>query len=234
MEWQKYNLMVILANKNIPKPALQQLSAHGEMILFQTEAITYPAISGHPDIFLCAFNEHLVVAPNVPETIKMKLKKSNIKINEGYEIVGQEYPATARYNCVVTDDFLIGNTELIDKKILELSSGKEIVHTKQGYSRCNLLPLEDNRFITSDKGIEKVLVEKGLEVLYVNPEGVQLPGFDHGFIGGAAGIYKDQVFFIGLLDHYADGEKIRHFLSGYEIIELYDGPLFDAGSILFL
>lgn len=70
--------------------------------------------------------------------------------------------------------------------------------------------------------------------MYVNPEGIQLPGFDHGFVGGAAGIYKDQVFFIGNLDYFSEGEKFRHFLSGYEIIELYDGPLFDGGSILFL
>lgn len=226
--------MVILANKNIPKQALQTLSGYGELILFQTEAITYPAISGHPDIFFCVIGAYLVIAPNLPNTIKMKLKNLNIKFEEGYEMVGHAYPASAGYNCVVTKEFLIGNKGLIDKKIGEQTTDKEFIHVSQGYTRCNLLPLEDNRFITSDKGIEKALVEKGLEVLYTNPEGIQLPGFDHGFIGGTAGIFKHQIFFIGRLNLFSEGEKIRHFLSGYEIIELYDGPLFDAGSILFL
>ena len=213
--------MVILANNNIPKQAVESLSTYGELVLLETETITYPAISGHPDIFFCVIDKHLVVAPNVPDTLKMKLKNLNIKFNEGYEIVGQEYPATARYNCVVTDDLLIGNSEFIDKKILEQTAGKEFIHVKQGYTSCNLLPLADNRFITSDKGIEKVLVEKRLDVLYVNPDGIQLPGFDHGFVGGAAEVYKGQGFFIGNLDHYTEGEKVRRFLSGYKIIELF-------------
>ncbi|PLW99695.1 MAG: hypothetical protein C0591_02410 [Marinilabiliales bacterium] len=230
----KIQFMVILANKNIPAQALQQLSSYGELILLQTEKITYPAISGHPDIFNCPIDDILVVAPNLPAAYHSKLRMLNINFEVGYKPIGTKYPETAIYNCVIINDFLIGNTKFIDKKILELTSGKEIIHSNQGYTRCNLLPLEDNRFITSDKGIEKALVEKGLEVLYVNPEGIQLPGFENGFIGGAAGIFKNQIFLIGNLDYFLEGEKIRHFLSGYEIIELYDGPLFDAGSILFL
>lgn len=147
--------MVILANKNLPKQALQQLSTFGEMILFQTEAITYPAISGHPDIFFCKIGEDLVMAPNVPDIIKIKLENLNIRFKDGYETIGQEYPTTARYNCVVTNDLLIGNSEFIDKKIWEQTAGTEFINVNQSYTRCNLLPLVDNRFITSDKGIEK-------------------------------------------------------------------------------
>ena len=206
--------MVILANKNIPKQALQHFLDMENRYYLQTKSITYPAISGHPDIFFCPMDDGLVIAPNVPKVHKVQFSGIHKEIAEGYKPVGIKYPETARYNCVVTDDFLIGNTELIDKKILELSSGKEIINTKQGYTRCNLLPLEDNRFITSDRSIEKALVEKGLEVLYVNPEGIQLPGFEHGFIGGAAGIYKDQVFFIGNLDHYSRRRKNQAFFIG--------------------
>jgi hypothetical protein len=226
--------MVILANKNIPAQALPALSAYGQLILLQTENITYPAISGHPDIFVCPIDEQLVIAPNLPETIKNELTALKLEFTEGYEPVGLKYPETAKYNCVVTHDFLIGNTELIDKKILELTSGKEIIHVKQGYTRCNLLALPQNRFITSDKGIEKMLVEKDMEVLYVNPKDIQLPGFDHGFIGGTAGIFKNQIYILGNLNYFLEGDKIRDFLSGYEIIELYDGPLFDGGGLFFI
>ncbi|MCB2207322.1 MAG: hypothetical protein KQH67_03410 [Bacteroidetes bacterium] len=226
--------MVILANKNIPAQALQQLSLYGELILLQTENITYPAISGHPDIFICPIDEQLVIAPNLPETIKNEFITLKLEFTEGYEPVGVKYPETAKYNCVVTHDFLIGNTYFIDKKILELISGKEVIHVKQGYTRCNLLALSHNRFITSDKRIEKILTEKGLGTLYVNPKDIQLPGFDHGFISGTAGIFKNQVYFLGNLNYFLEGDKIRDFLSGYEIIELYNGPLLDVGSIFFI
>ena len=226
--------MVILANKNIPKQALQHLSAFGELILIQTKGIAYPAVAGHPDIFLCQVDDVLVMAPNAPKAFKTQLPKRNLHWREGSEDVGYKYPKTARYNCVVTQRFLIGNINIIDKKILEVASGKEIIHVSQGYTRCNLLPLAEKRFITSDKGIEKALIEKDLEVLYVNPEGIQLPGFDHGFIGGCCGISGNKVFIVGSLNHYPEGIKIREFLAGYEIIELYDGPLFDGGSLMFL
>ena len=226
--------MVILANKNIPKQALQQLSVFGKIILFQTKGITYPAISGHPDIFFCDIMGVLAVAPNVPALVKIKLKEQKIELVEGYLPVGHQYPETARYNCVLTEDYLIGNKDLIDKKIWERAIDKVYIHVKQGYTRCNLLPLAENRFITSDKGIKKALTDKGLEVLCVNPEGILLPGFDHGFFGGTAGVYKDQVFFIGNLDHFREGEKVRHFLTGYEIVEMYDGPLYDGGGLFFI
>lgn len=224
--------MVILANKNLPRQALKHLSSFGDLVLFHTEGITYPAISGHPDIFFCHADSNLVMAPNVPEAIKEQLSERYL-MEEGYEVVGQNYPETAKYNCVVNKQFLIGQKEYIDNKILEVASKKEIIHVSQGYTRCNLIPLAGKRFITSDKGIELALKAKGLKVLYVNPEGILLPGFNHGFIGGCCGISGNRVFFIGSLNHFSEGIRVREFLFGFEIIELYDGPLFDGGSLMF-
>jgi hypothetical protein len=226
--------MVILANKNLPRQALQYLTTFGDLIMFQTEDITYSAISGHPDIFFCPNGNGLIIAPNVPEAFKQQFSKKNLSWTVGYEPVGSKYPETARYNCVLTDQFVIGHIDFIDKKILEETSEKEIIHVNQGYTRCNLIPLSSNKFITSDKGIEGVLLQKGLEVLYVNPGGIRLPDFDHGFIGGSCGVTGNKVFYIGNLMYYSESEKIRSFLSEYEIIELYDGPLFDGGSLIIL
>ena len=224
--------MLILANKNIPKQALQRLSAFGDLILIQTKGITYPAIAGHPDIFFCQVDDVLVMARNAPKAFKIQLNKRNLHWSEGFEDVGNKYPETARYNCVVTNRFLIGNIDYIDKKILEVARNKEIINVNQGYTRCNLLTLAGSRFITSDKGIAGVLQQKGLEVLYVNPKGIQLPGFDHGFFGGCCGLLGDKVFFIGNLKHFTEGDVVRSFLAGYEIVELYDGPLFDGGGLM--
>ncbi|MBU1147229.1 MAG: hypothetical protein KKD11_02655, partial [Candidatus Omnitrophica bacterium] len=52
------------------------------------------------------------------------------------------------------------------------------------------------------------------------------------FIGGSSGVTDKAVFFVGKLDN----QEIRDFIkkSGKGIIELYNGPLYDVGTVLFL
>ena len=226
--------MLILADKRIPEKAKAILEKQGNVLYLDSHGITYPSISAHPDIFFCQVNNNLVIASNLPLEYQIKLKELKVQFVEGRIPVGMEYPISAKYNAVVTDNYFIGNTNLIDQRILEFVSEKEIIHVNQGYTRCNLLPLANNRFITSDIGIEKSLIEKGLKVLYVNPKEIKLPGFNHGFIGGAMGRFNEKIFVIGNLNYISEGKRIVDFMKGHEIIELYDGPLFDGGSLIFL
>ena len=226
--------MLILADDRIPEKAKDTLEKHGHIIYLTTHSITYPAISGHPDIFFCTINNHLIVAPNLSEDIKNRLKKFEVSYSAGKKPVGEKYPETAWYNSVVTANYVIGNTSFMDQHIKDLAGTKEIIHVNQGYTRCNLIPLKNDRFITSDKGIEKVLLKYGLEVLFVDPEGVLLPGFKNGFIGGTCGVWQNKIFFIGSLQHFSKGQKVRDFICDMEIVELYDGPLFDGGSLIFI
>ena len=226
--------MLILADDRIPEKAKDTLEKHGHIIYLITHSISYPAISGHPDIFFCTINNHLIVAPNLSEDIKNRLKKFEVSYSAGKKPVGEKYPETAWYNSVVTANYVIGNTSFMDQHIKDLAGTKEIIHVNQGYTRCNLIPLKNDRFITSDKGIEKVLLKYGLEVLFVDPEGVLLPGFKNGFIGGTCGVWQNKIFFIGSLQHFPKGQKVRDFIRDMEIVELYDGPLFDGGSLIFI
>lgn len=225
--------MLIIADNRIPDPALEALKKYGEVLLFETSGITYPAISGHPDIFLCKTEAGLVVAANTPKEIKTKLKTSAISFSDSIIEVGSKYPQTAIFNAVITDKFLIHNLSFTNQEVLKHSLHLEKVEVKQAYTRCNLLALKNDKFITSDKGIEKKLLQKGLEVLFVKPRGILLTGFEHGFFGGTCGVFEDKIFFIGSLNHFPQGEKVKQFLNGYEIIELYNGPLFDGGSLIF-
>jgi hypothetical protein len=47
---------------------------------------------------------------------------------------------------------------------------------------------------------------------------------------------NDTVFITGSLAHFVEGASVRKFLEElqYKIVELYDGPLFDGGGVLFL
>lgn len=110
------------------------------------------------------------------------------------------------------------------------------IHVDQGYCRCNLLALKNDHYITSDPGIYKTLQRLHLNALLVSPEGIHLEGFPHGFFGGCCGVWEEKVFVNGSLNLYKDGDRAREYLDklGYKIVELYDGPLMDCGSILFV
>ena len=228
--------MKIIVNKDIPEIAVSTLMKYGEIISFSSTGITYDEISGHPDIFMCQIGNSLVTAPNIPTEFKKKLENNNLKFIEGNSIVGDKYPKTAAYNAVVTNNYLIHNLKITDSTITTLCSNKIAIHVNQAYTRCNLLPLENDRFITSDLGIYNTLKNNKLEVIMVNPEQIQLPGFSHGFFGGACGLLNNMVFVIGELINIPDGNKVHDFVmqNSHSIVELYNGKLFDAGSIFFV
>ncbi|HDO28010.1 MAG TPA: hypothetical protein ENH02_07830 [Bacteroidetes bacterium] len=226
--------MVIIADKKIPDEALYRLKPYEKIILIETKDITYSAISGHPDIFFCQADDVLIISSNLPVPVIDELKTEQIRFVFAENKTGNTYPATAGLNAGVTPDFIIHNENYTDPVLKRLCSAKQFVHVNQGYTRCNLIPLKNNRFITSDKGIEKALKKHNLEVLYVDPKGILLPGFDHGFIGGTCGVFDDNIFFTGSLNRFPEGEKVRDFLDDHNIIEVYDGPLFDGGSLIFV
>lgn len=227
---------LILCDKRLPTPAKIRLAEFGEVIGIIGKNITSPAISGHPDVFCCPVGETLVISPALPSEYTEIFNVNAIKWVYGVQPNGIAYPDSAIYNAVVTDHLLIHNLTITDPKILELAGTRKQIHVNQGYTRCNLRPLPGEKFITSDKGILTILTKEGFEVLYVNPEGILLEGFPNGFIGGVCGVFENTVFFAGSLTFFNEGQKIKDFLSLYSlnIIELYDGPLFDGGSIIFI
>jgi hypothetical protein len=227
--------MIIIHDSRIPSGALKKLADFGETVEIHTDEITYPSTSGHPDIFFCQMETELIVALNLPEKYKSVLSKNLIPFATGESAIGNKYPDTAKYNAVCTEKYLIHNFRHTDSSITNRAGNRELIHVDQGYTRCNLLPLHSDHFITSDAGIARVLGRYGLDHLYVNPSEILLPGMKHGFFGGASGIYQNKVFILGSLNKFSEGEKVRSYLEWlrYEIIELYDGPLFDGGSLFF-
>ncbi len=227
---------LIIVDKKLPEQAKLNLKQFGVVIELFTQSITYEAISGHPDIFICQLPDKIILAPNLPFKFFKIIKDENIHFNIGKQNVGLKYPETAIYNTVVTENYFIYKKDIPDKEIIHNLYSQKSISISQGYCRCNLLPLKDDSFITSDNNIYQTLTKEKLNVLYVDPKQIFLPEFKHGFFGGTAGVIDKNVLLSGSLKYFSDGEKVKSFLQNlnYSIIELYNGPLFDGGSIFCL
>lgn len=252
---------LIIADKRIPLPSKNALRNMGQVIFLEDQFSVYKSVSGHPDIFMCSSGNKVVVAPGLDVKIKAQLEHEGYEVTEGKNTPRRKYPETAIYNAVITSRSLIHNLRITDPVLLDTFSDREKIHVNQGYTRCNLLSLNDSTFITSDRGIEKVLISKGYEVLYVDPKPVMLKGQKNGFFPGCCGIWDNKVIINGSLKYHPAGAEVEEFISNhrtpilnkemtidnqsgmhlpdsgsvynYKIISLYDGPLRDIGSIFF-
>jgi hypothetical protein len=228
--------VLIIIDKKLPAESRVRLSVYGALLELETEGIVYPAISGHPDIFFCKTLQTLIISPSLPEKYVQRLKEQHLQLVTGIQATGIRHPGSVHYNAAVSDRYLVHRLEYTDPVILQNCHTLKKIPVKQAYTRCNLVLLKENRYITSDPGIHKNLKHSGLEGMVVSPAGILLPGFKNGFIGGAIGVLNDEVLVIGKLEYFAEGKSVRNFLErmNYQIVELYDGPLFDGGGILFI
>lgn len=232
---------LILLDERSPKEAKDRLSTFGELLFFLRQGVTEESVSGHPDIFFFEFtdgdNKQLIVAPNIGERYSRVLQRSAIHFQFGNEPVSADYRYASAYNAVCTEKYFMHKISHSDLSIRAVCKNRVQIEVPQGYSRCSTIHLKDNFFITSDRGIQKALLKyPEIDLLYVSPEGILLPGHRNGFWGGCAGIFQDKLFLLGSLDFFKDGEKVREYCKrvGVDIIELYPGPLYDGGGIFFL
>ncbi len=230
------NTPLAIIDYRLPVEVKENLRKVADVIELSALPGVYDAISSHPDIFFCKMDEILIVAPLVSDELFQKFCENNVRVERGNKNPNITYPASARYNCVITSNLLIHCLNITDEMILLQAKHKRFIHVKQGYTRCNIIPLGDKNFITSDKGIQRTLQQNGLNVFYFDPRGIFLQGMKHGFIGGCAGILGKEVFFTGNIMLYPEGEKMNQFIlySGYRSHCLASGPLWDGGSIIFL
>lgn len=228
--------MYIIIDKKIPEQAKDKLAEYGKLIELETSGITYDAISGHPDVFFHQMGDTLIYAPNLPEKYKKVIEENIPNVICGEQGVGEKYPASSAYNAVSTPGLLIHNFRNTDSAITTAGEDADLIHVDQGYSRCNILPLDDDHFITSDEKVQRGLQRFDKDCLYVDPTGIFLEGFKHGFFGGCCGILDKQIFILGSLEKYPEGKKVADYLKAHDfgIVELFDGSLFDGGSIIFI
>jgi radical SAM superfamily enzyme len=233
------NDVCAIASSLMPEKAKESLSKLGNVCWLEPSDAAYPSISSHPDIFCFCHNERHCESVICAENVHIDLPQ-NIKVEKGGKSVGNKYPETCHYNAVGIGNLLIHNLKFTDETILELygQMWKKSVqlNVNQGYTRCNLLALNEQNYITSDFGILRILEENGYNVFYVDPQQITLPGQKYGFFPGCCGMFGDNLVVCGSLGRLKECKELRKFVrrNGMRIIELYDGELVDVGSIFFV
>ena len=236
----KEELPTIIADGRMPEEAKKNLKKLGDVLFLNPTETTYKSISAHPDIFFFQAEDGLIYAPNAPKRIVKELKKRKIKLIEGRKEVGKKYPETIPYNAVGIGDTLIHNLKHTDSTILSLY--KNHINVNQGYTRCNLVALNENAFITSDEAISRQISDVSddngqqttdnrlcpqlrthssiansqwpiAKVLYIDPKQIKLEGHDHGFFPGCCGIWKNNLIVCGSTKNLKEKEALDKFLK---------------------
>ena len=215
------------------------LSKLGIKVLYTEKcADLYDAISFHPDILLHPLGDReIIVAPNVTPEFIRKLKLIGLKVKIGQTFLKRNYPYDIAYNVARLGNTAFHNFKYTDPVLRESleKKGVKFLNVKQGYTKCNMAIIDDNSFITSDKGIFEVAVSNGFEALLIEPGGVFLKGFEYGFIGGAMGLIGEKKLAVtGVFNSHKNYEKIIEFLNkkGIEIVYLTFKQIKDIGSII--
>ncbi|MEK6732576.1 MAG: DUF6873 family GME fold protein [Candidatus Omnitrophota bacterium] len=226
---------IAIIDPRIPAEAKLRLKQMGYYI---REVPLHPKLAGpvkgHPDMMLFSYAKKVIYEPRL-EKIAGLLRDNGYECVKGEKIGSKKYPKDIIYDACSVGKAIIRYDGKIEKHIENLSA--KFIKVKQGYVKCSIIPIDEKHIITSDKGIyDKWNVGGGRDrSLHIRPGYVKLPGYKTGFIGGASGVHKDKVFFIGALKNHPDATRIREFIEqrGRKVVELYDGQLYDAGSILF-
>ena len=94
----------------------------------------------------------------------------------------------------------------------------------------------ENKIITSDKGIVKVLKKNNIEYFYFDPSEIKIKDHKNGFIGGTIGTTENKVFFLGNLFKHKDGKALQDFIYKLEkeVICLGNDFLYDGGGVFFV
>ncbi|QZY56291.1 DUF6873 family GME fold protein [Crassaminicella profunda] len=198
----------------------------------------YGAISYHPDILLHPIKgKDVVVAPNVYDPLAKLLEKYGLNVIKGETTLRRNYPDNIAYNIARVSNFAIHNLKYTDKSTLKLLEENqiELIHVKQGYSKCSICIVNERAIITSDRGIAKTVEKYGIDPLVIAPGYIDLPGIEYGFIGGISGLIgKNKIAFSGFLSYHPDYDRILKFLAKYEVepVFLENKQPIDIGSII--
>lgn len=235
---------IALVDTRISEASERGLLKRGFKVLRMPPAKGLPeAMASHPDMLIAKLGDNIITtadyidkAPYIFSDIREYAP--HIKIHVTDEVFSERYPKDAILNLLVMGKRVFAKRDSVSSKLLELAGklGFEIVNTRQGYPACTVLALSENEAITADRGLALTLEKYGISVSLIENGSISLPPYEYGFIGGASGVFENNVYFIGNPHSHTSYDVISQRINalGMNIISLCDGQLSDFGKIIFL
>ena len=222
------------------KQALENIGC--EVVALPRFPLLAEPVSAHPDMLFFIINGKLITHKLYYDIAKQEIDKILIKGNLmlvlSEEKTGEKYPFDVLFNAALVGNKIIGNKNYISKHIISEAekSGIELVHTNQGYAKCSVCCVGDNAVITADNSVYEAAKQSGIDVLKISEGFVELNGYNYGFIGGATGNDKGNVYFYGDLEKHPDVKKIKVFLNKHnkKAVSLSKEKLYDFGTLVLI
>ncbi|NLJ57858.1 MAG: hypothetical protein GX339_03330 [Tissierellia bacterium] len=195
-------------------------------------------VDGHPDMVIHPIDfETFIVAPNVYDYYRNVLDHKGIKVIKGGKTLSRNYPEDIAYNVARIGRYAVHNTQHTDqllKYYLE-EAGIELIHVNQGYTKCSVATISENKTLTSDFLIHETLISYNIESMYIDPKIVRLEGYNYGFIGGCTGLINDKIFLsTGKIFDENISFSLKEFVqsSGYVYDEASNQQITDLGTLI--
>lgn len=214
----------------VPANMRTMLRKRGVHLFLNGQNSTLPVpVCSHPDLSLFDMGGGKILVDRAADLAL----PHDVDLCVGSIQLKDKYPGDVAYDACQVGQFLFCNPLYTSPEILNLSLN--LVAVKQGYAKCSVAIVSEKAVITEDVGMARAMESVGIDVLRLEPGFVNLPGYSHGFIGGACGkIAADVLAFFGDLSQHPCGEDVVRFCKKYGVktLSLSSDILTDYGSLI--
>lgn len=236
-------MKIALTDERISERCERGLMLRGFRVLKMPRAAGLPrATASHPDMVMFSHEKRIITSADYCDTAdfvfwELSSYISGISFTVTADVHAENYPTDAIFNSLVIGSIMFAKSDTVSRAVTEYARSRalKLVKVKQGYPACTVLPLGDRAAITADRGMAAAMSAEGISVTLIEDGGVILPPYDYGFIGGAAGVFRDTVYFLGDIDTHPSAEAIKRAIHSAKMSyeSLSDEPLLDLGRIVF-
>ena len=236
-----------LVDERLSSACEAALTSYGfEVIRLPASERLSPPVASHTDMLIAKLRDRLILSHSYIEkhrdtVLRIREALPDMTVIESEDEPHSDYPNDRIFNSLTIGKYLFINPSPIAREIPRIAEELDLTvcQTKQGYPACVTLGVGDSLAISSDAGMIREIEKRGIDTLYIpESEKILLPPYRCGFIGGAAGVFGDTVYFIGNLASHpsADILESRLHKHGYKAVSLDPSAesLSDLGGILFL
>ncbi len=194
-------------------------------------------ISRHADVLYNRISDDEIIISGCQRANIEHLEAAGYKVII-YDGLQPGYSTESRLNFVANDKYLIHNpnTSLV-REYPELLNGRTEITVRQGYTRCSILQLNEDAYVSSDEGIFKTLKNRGIDCYYFNNREIRLEGYDCCFIGGStARIDRNKILIFGDISDRSSKKLFQDYCYSHGfVLEFVTGiPVTDIGSALII